>query len=311
MKNIENIAKQIHEILHYCTFDNVSDSSGCFIIKEFEDGTERYVDVYKSTNDGNPHYVIYCKYEDEDFDYKYTNTISLQELKNILEEFYMEENHMNINKILPNELLPVFEKIAKEMELDFKNGFLDDVFETDYCITRTDLPECSKDEIEICKMDWIHSIKEDFLHGVIQELHPNEINSDNSEKYYETYYNDCFDYLINKTFEVQNQKINEFDTVEGRTKNFEDFQNAMKNLSIMHLVKLIDYINKLSTFIPSNNDILSDFSDVVEPIVEVIDNCKTDKKCPHCGRYLFKSDLPQYDYVCVECDENFDEWDVK
>lgn len=208
MKNIENIAKQIHEILKCCTFDNVSDSSGCFIIKKFKNGTERFVDVYKSTNDGNPHYVVYCRYEDEDFDYKYTNTISLQELENILEKFYMEENYMNINKMLPNELLPVFDKIAKKMELDFKNGFLDDVFETDYCITRTDLPECSKDEIEICKMDWIHSIKEDFLYAVIEELHPNEINSDNSEKYWEKYwekyYDDCFDYLINKTFENEN-----------------------------------------------------------------------------------------------------------
>ena len=61
MKNIKDISKQIYEILKDCEFDNVLDSSGCFIIKKFENGTERYVDVYKSINGGTPHYVIYCK----------------------------------------------------------------------------------------------------------------------------------------------------------------------------------------------------------------------------------------------------------
>lgn len=28
--------------------------------------------------------------------------------------------------------------------------------------------------------------------------------------------------------------------------------------------------------------------------------------CPHCGAELFVSDLPYYDYVCFDCDENFD-----
>lgn len=112
---------------------------------------------------------------------------------------------MNTNKILPNELLPVFDKIAQKMNLDFKNGFLDDVFETDYCITRPDLPECSEDEIETCKMDWIHSIKEDFLYYVVQELHSDKIKDYNASKYYENYcekyYDMCFNYLIDKTFE--------------------------------------------------------------------------------------------------------------
>ena len=311
MKNIKHTAKQIHEILKTCSFDDVTDSSGCFIIKKFKNGTERFVDVYKSSNDGNPHYVIYCRYEDEDTNYKYTKTISLQELENVLKNFYMEESYMNKNNIMYNELISVFDKIAEKMNLDFKNSFLDDNFETDYCITRPDLPECSEDEIEICKMDWIHSVKEKFLYAVIQELHSNEINSDNSEKYYEKYYDVCFDYLIDKTFEDHNQKINEFDTPQDRTKNFEDCQNTIKDLSITDIVKAVDYINELSSFIPSNNEVLDYLSDIVEPIVKVIDKCRTDKECPHCGCYLFKSDLPQYAYVCAECDENFDECEVK
>ncbi len=37
----------------------------------------------------------------------------------------------------------------------------------------------------------------------------------------------------------------------------------------------------------------------------------TEKKCPRCKTLLFLSDLPQYDYVCSECDENFDNFELK
>ena len=39
--------------------------------------------------------------------------------------------------------------------------------------------------------------------------------------------------------------------------------------------------------------------------------CKTNVKCHKCGSYLYLSDLPQYDYVCYECDENFFECEVQ
>lgn len=35
------------------------------------------------------------------------------------------------------------------------------------------------------------------------------------------------------------------------------------------------------------------------------------KKCPKCGSQLLESDLPQYSYLCFECDENFYECEVK
>ena len=105
--------------------------------------------------------------------------------------------------------------------------------------------------------------------------------------------------------------INEFDTPELRTENFKDYREAMGNLSIVDIIKAVDYINELGTFIPQNNEVLDYFEDIVRPLVDVIDKCRTDKECPHCGCYLFKSDLPQYDYVCAECDENFYECEVK
>ena len=90
MENLKDIAKYIVEDLMNCRFDDVTDSSGYYIIKEFDDGTDRAVDVYKSTMDGKQHYVIYCSYEDEDFDYKYTDDLSVEQLVSKLEEFYMD-----------------------------------------------------------------------------------------------------------------------------------------------------------------------------------------------------------------------------
>lgn len=89
------------------------------------------------------------------------------------------------------------------------------------------------------------------------------------------------------------------------TKNFKECQEAMKKLSIVDVVKAVDYINELSQFIPCENEVLDYMDDITEPLMDIIEECRTDKECPHCGCFLFKSDLPQYDYVCVECDENF------
>lgn len=88
MEHLKDIARYIAEDLDRCGFDDATDSSGYYIIREFADGTDRAVDVYKSTNGGNPHYVIYCSYEDEDFDYMYTDDLYADQLADKLEEFY-------------------------------------------------------------------------------------------------------------------------------------------------------------------------------------------------------------------------------
>lgn len=86
--NIKDTAHTIISILESCGFDNITDSSGYYIIKEFEDGTDRTVDVYKSTGDGTeaPHYAIYVSYEDDNFDWEYTEGLSVDELEKKLEE---------------------------------------------------------------------------------------------------------------------------------------------------------------------------------------------------------------------------------
>lgn len=94
-------------------------------------------------------------------------------------------------------------------------------------------------------------------------------------------------------------------------KNFNEYQETMEQLSITDIVRAVDYINELSQFIPVNNEVLDYMEDITEPLMNVINGCRTDKECPRCGCCLFKSDLPQYDYVCAECDENFYECEVK
>lgn len=98
---------------------------------------------------------------------------------------------------------------------------------------------------------------------------------------------------------------NEYDTKELRTNNFETHQKAIESLSIVDIVKIGDYVNELASFIPSENEVLDYLGQIVEPFVKIMDELRTDKECPQCGCYLFKSDLPQYNYVCAECNENF------
>ena len=38
---------------------------------------------------------------------------------------------------------------------------------------------------------------------------------------------------------------------------------------------------------------------------ELIKKYGTNKKCPECNANLLKSDLKEYKYLCIECDENF------
>ncbi len=45
-------------------------------------------------------------------------------------------------------------------------------------------------------------------------------------------------------------------------------------------------------------------------IRSILEAIKTEKRCPKCGDTLYCSDLPEYEYVCVECDENFYEFEV-
>ena len=105
--------------------------------------------------------------------------------------------------------------------------------------------------------------------------------------------------------------INEFDCKEFQTKNFLKCQEEVSKIGLMNLIKAYDYIHLLSQFIPHNNEVLDELRDIVIPLEETIEECRTNKECPHCRSLLYLSDLPQYDYVCCGCYENFYESEVK
>ena len=105
--------------------------------------------------------------------------------------------------------------------------------------------------------------------------------------------------------------LNEFDTKGLRSNHFETHHKAMENLSIVDIAKAYDYVYLLSTLIDPNNEVLDDFYNIINPLAKVLKECETEKVCPFCNHKLYLSDLPQYDYVCAEYDENFYEGEVE
>ena len=79
-------AQVIVDALKDCSFNDCTDSSGYFVIREFEDGSERCVDVYKSNGEGTEkdHYTVYCSYEDENSEFNYTEDLSVEALTKVL-----------------------------------------------------------------------------------------------------------------------------------------------------------------------------------------------------------------------------------
>ena len=105
---------------------------------------------------------------------------------------------------------------------------------------------------------------------------------------------------------------NEFDTEEDRTNNYNQHQALLqRTLCIADVVKLLDFITTLPPLKKILNwhwmeyDVANEYADILEPFKEFADKAMTNETCPHCGKNLYLSDLPQYDYVCVYCDENF------
>lgn len=90
------------------------------------------------------------------------------------------------------------------------------------------------------------------------------------------------------------------------TESYLDHRDAMAELSVTGILRAVDYINTLSQFVNKDNEILDDLDEVINPFNMVLEKLKTDIICWHggCNSRLYKSDLPQYDYVCPECDEN-------
>lgn len=99
--------------------------------------------------------------------------------------------------------------------------------------------------------------------------------------------------------------MNEF--MNEATENFKETEKAISELSLGDVIGAYDVINCLRIGVKPKTDI----EEVVTALEKVIARCETGIKCPFCGELLFKSDLPQYNYVCFNCDENFYSCEVK
>lgn len=75
---------------------------------------------------------------------------------------------------------------------------------------------------------------------------------------------------------------------------YQDFEEAKAGIATSDLVNLLTLLEEKG--IEDERMIF---------LKKAVSDLKTDKFCPHCGEMLYKSDLPQYRYVCPECEENF------
>ena len=83
----------------------------------------------------------------------------------------------------------------------------------------------------------------------------------------------------------------------NETENYKKFVEAL--VSSVSIDAIVEYVNG------DEDDLLfTQMQDVVRKTV-------TNVFCPKCDSRLFYSDLPQYDYTCAYCDENFCECEVR
>lgn len=86
MIDLRETAECIVNALKNSGFNNIQDSSGYYIIKEFDDNTNITVDVSKWNENGKEYYCVYCSYENEDGDWKTTDNLSIESLLEVLQE---------------------------------------------------------------------------------------------------------------------------------------------------------------------------------------------------------------------------------
>lgn len=92
--------------------------------------------------------------------------------------------------------------------------------------------------------------------------------------------------------------INEIDD-DAATENFKKHVVIASQIDFSVLFDVISQLNP-----ETNAKQIELIEKILEPFVAV------GKKCPKCGEQMFISDLPQYDYVCYNCDENFYECEL-
>ena len=114
-----------------------------------------------------------------------------------------------------------------------------------------------------------------------------EINAADGNIYYE--------------WEIESIPIAEETDSEGPkiTSQYQEYLRRRGGLDSF-LIKLL--VQTMAALLPGASGISED---LLGEIDRYISRFSTEAICPRCGKRLFLSDLPQYAYVCYDCDENF------
>lgn len=105
--------------------------------------------------------------------------------------------------------------------------------------------------------------------------------------------------------------INEFDNPTDASDNYKKADKVLSNVDVETIAKACSAITTLISNMNIDADYEKRLCEVNEKVADILNIGRALKthgkhnKCPKCGRQLYLSDLPQYDYVCPWCDENF------
>lgn len=122
-----------------------------------------------------------------------------------------------------------------------------------------------------------------------------EVNKAKQDRYSLILQSSDIDYIFK---EIVSDNLNEF-SFGKKTTNYKEYRNALNNISITDIINLLNATKHISI------NKIEEIKKVLVPFEHFIKSVQTKERCPKCGAELYKSDLPQYNYVCVACDENF------
>lgn len=92
---------------------------------------------------------------------------------------------------------------------------------------------------------------------------------------------------------------------DKETEEYREYVNAITLLGMTDVHNITKAVKSLYICNPRNLDAVKVFN-VAEPLFEIVEALRRSDACPKCGgKNFFKSDLPQYQGVCADCDENF------
>ncbi len=151
------------------------------------------------------------------------------------------------------------------------------------------------------------SSKEIFEKANLCGFEPSDIRDLQNGHYCE----DHFSIRIEEVKVEDEYGVNEFDNSTDASENYKKANKILSNVDVTTVAKACSAISTLISNMNIGADydmLLSEINEKVADILNIGRALKTygkKKKCPKCGKQLYLSDLPKYDYVCPWCDENF------